>query len=183
NHDRFFEKQPEMARVYLEPDVIYLQDSGCEIEGLRFWGSPWQPSFMDWAFNLPRMGEKLRAKWKLLPMDTDVLITHGPPYGVLDEVRPRMTAWGPVEEGSGNLGCEKLAIRLTTVRPRLHVFGHIHDGAGFLQKGGTTYINASVCDEDYKPVNPVLMVDLGHDGIPKVTATALGKRAHRRTKA
>lgn len=57
NHDRFFEKQPEMARAYLEPDVIYLQDSGCEIEGLRFWGSPWQPWFMDWAFNLPQRGE------------------------------------------------------------------------------------------------------------------------------
>jgi len=106
-----------------------------------------------------------------------------PPASTTSRKKSRVTAWGSVGEGSGNLGCEKLAIRLTTVRPRLHVFGHIHDGAGFLQKGGTTYINASVCDEDYKPVNPVLMVDLGHDGIPKVTATALGKRAHRRTKA
>lgn len=116
-------------------------------------------------------------------MDTDVLITHGPPYGVLDKVRPQMTAWGPVEEGSGNQGCEELAIRLAVVRPRVHVFGHIHDGAGFLPKDGTTYINASVCDEDYKPVNPVQVVVLGPKGIPKVTATALGKRAHRRTKA
>jgi len=149
-----------MARAYLEPDVIYLQDSGCEIEGLRFWGSPWQPWFMDWAFNLPRKGEKLRAKWNLIPMDTDVLITHGPPYGVLDEVRPRMTAWGPAEEGSGHLGCEELAIRLAAVRPRVHVFGHIHDGYGIHKQAGTTYVNASICTEEYRPTNPPIVIDL-----------------------
>ncbi|MDP2877638.1 MAG: metallophosphatase domain-containing protein [Holophaga sp.] len=121
NHDRFFEKQPEMARAYLEPDVIYLQDSGCQIEGVHFWGSPWQPWFMDWAFNLPRKGEKLREKWNLIPMDTDVLITHGPPHGILDEVRPCMTAWGMAEEGSGPLGCEELAIRLAAARRQLHL--------------------------------------------------------------
>lgn len=179
NHDRFFQKQPEMARAYLEPDVIYLEDSGCEIEGLRFWGSPWQPWFMDWAFNLPRKGERLREKWNLIPKDTDVLITHSPPHGILDEVRPRMTAWGAMEEGSGHLGCEELAIRLAVVRPRLHVFGHIHDGAGFLQKDGTTFVNAAICDEDYEPLNPALVVDLS-EGLAGVTRSLPGKRQMRR---
>lgn len=183
NHDRFFEQQPEMARAYLEPDIIYLQDSGCEIEGLRFWGSPWQPWFYDWAFNLPRKGIKLREKWNLIPMDTDVLITHCPPYGILDEVRTRMTAWGPTEEGSGPLGCEELAIRLAAVRPRLHVFGHIHDSYGVLQRGDTTFVNASVCNEDYAPVNPVWTVDLEPGGQPVVSATLPGKRRRRKAKA
>jgi len=172
NHDRFFEQQPEIARAYLEPEIIYLQDSGCEIGGLRFWGSPWQPWFNDWAFNLPRKGAGLREKWNLIPMDTDVLITHGPPYGILDEVRARRTAWGPSEEGSGPLGCEELATRLRSVQPRLHVFGHIHDGYGVLQSGDMTFVNASVCDEDYRPVNPVWVVDLEPGGRPVVSTTS-----------
>jgi len=180
NHDRFFETQPEIARAYLEPDVFYLQDSGCEIEGIRFWGAPWQPWFMDWAFNLPKKGAKLRERWNLIPMDTDVLITHCPPYGVLDSLRPRITAWGPAEEGSEPLGCEELAIRLASVKPRLHVFGHIHDGYGFLQMGGTTYVNASVCNEDYEAIHPVLVVDLEPNGSPKVIGTTTGERQRRR---
>lgn len=180
NHDRFFEQQPELARAYLEPEILYLQDSGCQIEGLRFWGAPWQPWFCDWAFNLPRRGERLRKKWNLIPLDTDVLITHGPPHGVLDEVRARMTAWGPSEDGSGPLGCEELAIRLATVKPRLHVFGHIHDGYGFIEKGDTTHVNASVCDEDYRPVNPVWVVDVEPGKRPVVRATPPGKRKQRK---
>ncbi|MBP1627135.1 MAG: metallophosphoesterase [Holophagaceae bacterium] len=180
NHDRCFEEAPELARTCLGPDILYLQDSGCEIGGLRFWGAPWQPWFCDWAFNLPRGGPGLREKWNLIPMDTDVLITHGPPHKVLDEVRPRMTPWGLPEEGSGPLGCEELAIRLTAVKPHLHIFGHIHDGYGFLEQGGTTYVNASVCDEDYHPVNPVWIVDLEPGGKPVVSATPPGKRKQRR---
>lgn len=182
NHDRFFQQQPELARDYLEPDFIYLQDSGCEIEGIRFWGSPWQPWFMNWAFNLPRQGVALREKWNLIPIDTEVLITHCPPHGILDEVRPRMTGWGMPEEGSGRLGCEDLAIRLASVRPRLHVFGHIHDGYGFLQKNGTTYVNASICNEDYAPRNPVLMVDLEREGPPVILPTPPGTKAQKRAR-
>ncbi|WP_005034601.1 metallophosphatase domain-containing protein [Holophaga foetida] len=180
NHDRLFEQQPEVARAMMGPGILYLQDSGCEIEGLRFWGSPWQPWFQSWAFNLPRKGAKLREKWNLIPIDTDALITHGPPHGILDSVRPRMTAWGPSEEGSGPLGCEELAIRLATVRPRLHVFGHIHDGYGFAEKDSTTYVNASVCNEDYQPVNPIWIVDLEPGGKAEVYATPPGKRHPRK---
>jgi Icc-related predicted phosphoesterase len=126
---------------------------------------------MDWAFNLPRSGTRIREKWNLIPLDTDVLITHGPGHGILDAVRPRMTPWGMEEEGRGPLGCEELAIRLASVKPLLHVFGHIHDGYGFHQKDGTTYINASICDEAYKPVHPVLVVDLERGETPQVSTT------------
>jgi predicted phosphodiesterase len=169
NHDWFFQKQPERARAYLGPDVIYLQDSGCEIEGLTFWGSPWQPWFMDWAFNLPRKGAKLREKWNLIPFDTDILITHSPPYRILDQVKPRRTKWGQEEEpGSGPLGCEELAIRLQIVRPKLHVFGHIHDAYGHEEWNGTIYVNASICDEQYRPVNRAVIIDVNVNTSPKV---------------
>lgn len=161
NHDRFFEQQPGLARLYLEePGVTYLQDSGLQIEGVRFWGSPWQPWFMDWAFNLPRKGEALRQRWNLIPVDTDVLVTHCPPHGVLDQVRPRRTSFGVEEEGSGPLGCEELRIRLPAVKPALHVFGHIHDGYGVMRHGKTTFANACICTEDYEPTNIPLVFDL-----------------------
>lgn len=180
NHDRFFEEEPELARAYLEPGIIYLQDSGCEIAGIRFWGSPWQPWFYNWAFNLPRKGAKLREKWSLIPLDTDVLITHGPPHGTLDAVQPRFTPLGMTQAGTGPLGCEELAIRLHVVQPRLHVFGHIHGGYGCREQNGTTFVNASVCDEDYHPVNPVWVVDLEPGTPPTVSAPLPGKRRCKR---
>lgn len=62
------------------------------------------------------------------------------------------------------------------MKPRLHVFGHIHDGHGFLEREATTFVNASVCDEDYHPVNPAWIVDLEPGGRPMVHATRPGKR-------
>jgi Icc-related predicted phosphoesterase len=84
------------------------------------------------------------------------------------------------EEGSGPLGCEELAIRLATVQPLLHVFGHIHGGYGFHKKAGTTYINASVCDEAYIPVHPVLVVDLKQGKTPQVSTTPPSVRTLRK---
>ncbi len=160
NHDWFFQQQPELARVYLEPDVNYLQDSGIEIGGIKFWGSPWQPWFHDWAFNLPRKGEKIREKWNLIPMDTDVLITHGPLHGVLDAVRTRHARTDEVIGTSGPLGCEELAIRVATVKPKVHIFGHIHDSYGTLDRDGTRFVNACICDEAYRPVNAPMVIDI-----------------------
>ena len=169
NHDWFFQKQPDFARSYIEQNAIYLQDSGCEIEGLKFWGSPWQPWFMDWAFNLPRKGARLREMWNQIPFDTDVLITHCPPHSILDEVHPRIGGWDlEQQKGSGPLGCEELAIRLKAVCPKLHVFGHIHDSYGHLVKDGTTYVNASICDENYRPINRPVVLDVDVvEGQPK----------------
>lgn len=160
NHDRFFQQQPELARAYLDSGVIYLEDSGCEIEGLHFWGSPWQPWFMDWAFNLPRKGPQLRERWGLIPSETDVLVTHCPAFGVLDQVHPK----GQTDSGTGPLGCEELAARLQHLRPRLHIFGHIHDSYGCLWQGQTLAVNASICDEDYRPVHKPVVIDWDSKG-------------------
>lgn len=162
NHDFFFEKNQRPMHLIEGPGIHYLQDSGVEIDGIRFWGSPYQPWFYDWAFNLPRNGEELRQKWNLIPVHTDVLITHGPPHGVLDRV-PR-----PPPQGEELVGCEKLALRLRVLKTRLHVFGHIHCGYGTKQAPATInyatparlYVNASICNESYKPVNPPIIVEI-----------------------
>lgn len=145
NHDWCFQTMFTAAAMGFP---IVLCDSGIEIEGLKFWGSPWQPEFYNWAFNLPR-GQALKAKWDLIPNDTDVLITHGPPHGILDRT-----------DRGEHVGCEDLTEALVRVRPKLHVFGHIHHGAGQFDSGSTIFVNASICDERYNPVNPPIAVDL-----------------------
>lgn len=149
NHDVTFERDPITSRVVLGDACTYLQDQETVIAGVRFYGSPWQPYFCDWAFNL-RRGEPLRAKWDLIPLDTDVLITHGPPYGILDLV--------PYD--NEHVGCRELGKRITIVQPKVHIFGHIHEGYGHDRKGGIDYYNVSVCTGDYKPINPVTVIDI-----------------------
>lgn len=147
NHDWGFQISPENARAALT-NAIYLEDSGVEIEGLRFYGSPWQPWFMDWAFNL-RTDAELRSKWDLIPDGTDVLITHGPPRGILDRT---VTL--------DDVGCLELRRVVERIAPRLHIFGHIHEGYGQTVVGETTFVNAATCNLFYRPVNPPVVVDL-----------------------
>ncbi len=147
NHDFGFERQPAAARALIR-HAVYLQDEAFTIDGVRFWGSPWQPWFYDWAFNLER-GAEIRAKWDLIPEDTDVLITHGPPLG-----------HGDRNTRGEEVGCADLLARIREVGPRYHVFGHIHEAYGTTVEGATTYVNASVCDFRYRPVNPPVVLDL-----------------------
>jgi predicted phosphohydrolase len=151
NHDFGFERMAEQAEALVPANVIYLRDAGCEVEGLRLWGSPWQPWFMDWAFNLER-GPEIAEKWAMIPDDVQVLITHGPPLGVLDLTQNR-----PPEHA----GCADLGIRITQLPDlRLHVFGHIHEGYGRVEQGGVTFVNASICDAGYVPRNRAVVVEI-----------------------
>ena len=151
NHDWLFETSNHLARTLLDSSIHYLQDSAVEIENLKIYGSPWQPRFFDWAFNLMR-GTELAKKWKLIPNDIDVLITHGPPHGILDEVINKYS--------TENTGCEELRQRVEAIRPKLHVFGHIHCCYGTAEKFNVTFVNASNCDENYMPENPPSLVQL-----------------------
>jgi len=155
NHDWLFEKNNERARALLDRSITYLQDSSVEIDGLKIYGSPWQPRFFDWAFNLNR-GPEMAEKWKLIPDDTDILVTHGPPNGILDSV-PRV--WG-----DELTGCEELRSKVDRLavigRLKLHVFGHIHCGYGTTVENGVRFVNASTCDEGYDPIQPPIVVDL-----------------------
>lgn len=154
NHDWLFETDNDVARRLLDPSIIYLQDSSTEIDGLKIYGSPWQPRFFDWAFNLNR-GYEMAEKWAMIPDDIDFLITHGPPHGILDLV-PR-NGWDE------NTGCEELRKRVEQIaaigRLRLHIFGHIHCGYGVHEEFGVKFVNASCCDEQYNPTQPPIVVD------------------------
>lgn len=149
NHDWLFERNRQRAEYLTSwPNVIYLQDALTEIDGIRFYGAPWQPRFCDWAFNLDR-GEAIKRKWDLI-QPCDVLITHGPPWGVLDYV----------QLGSEHIGCEELLKAVGRVRPRVHVFGHIHGGYGEATIEGIHFVNASICDEAYRTTNKPIVIDL-----------------------
>lgn len=152
NHEMLLERDPAVAEICLT-NCTYLKDSFVIIDGKKFYGSPWQPTFMNWAFNLPR-GEKLKAKWDLIPDDIDVLITHGPPHMVLDEA-PDIYTGKP-----RNVGCEELMKAVERVKPKFHCFGHIHEGYGQLVKNGTHFINASICDMGYRPINKPIIFKL-----------------------
>lgn len=146
NHDWQMEQYAKTQPVFHHAE--YLQDSSVEIDGIRFYGAPWQPQFYDWAFNLPR-GEALAEKWSTIPANTDVLITHCPPQGVLDKIY----------DGTA-VGCEALAETIERVQPRLHVFGHIHEDYGSCKIGNTTFVNACSCTFRYQPLNPCVLFDL-----------------------
>jgi len=133
NHDWCFEREEAAARRLLT-DVTYLQDEAVTVEGLKIYGSPWQPWFLDWAFNLQR-GPDLAARWAKIPDDTDVLITHGPPSGIGDRT-----------SGGGHAGCEDLLRRVRQIAPRLHVFGHIHEARGRWTIDDTAFVNACCAD-------------------------------------
>jgi Icc-related predicted phosphoesterase len=150
NHDWGFQSRNfDLDEVFwpYKGRISYLEDESVEIGGVKFYGSPWQPEFYNWAFNLPRNGWELEEVWSKIPEDTDILITHGPAYGYVDRVI------GKPE----HLGCEKLIGRILEVKPSLHVCGHIHSGNGIACNDSTTFINASVLDESYlykyKPYN------------------------------
>lgn len=141
NHDFCFENN-KTESVKKLTNCIYLEDSGIEIEGIKFWGSPWQPWFLDFAFNLKKESDR-KKKWDLIPEDIDVLITHSPPHKILDKTFAGI-----------NAGCEELAKAVKRIKPKVHIFGHIHEGYGNYSDEYTDYINASVCTKAYAPVNP-----------------------------
>ncbi|SNC59297.1 Predicted phosphoesterase [Marinobacter sp. es.048] len=150
NHDWVFQETPALAREALS-NAFYLEDSGISLQGVNFWGSPWTPVFMDWAFMLEG-GQALFDKWKLIPDNTHVLITHGPPKGFGDEVDTGLRFQ--------NVGCIHLLDRVDEVSPKAHIFGHIHEGYGEYLRGSTLLINASTCTERYEPTNAPIVLDI-----------------------
>ncbi len=156
NHDTGFEDTPQQARDWLQSagPIIYLQDSSVELEvdgeKVKIYGSPWQPFFCNWAFNL-RTDAELKAKWDMIPKDTDVLITHGPPFKLRD-----------VTVNSEHVGCRELRKAVQRVKPKLHVFGHIHESYSVEEWNGTFFANASICNHRYHPVNAPLVFELNN---------------------
>ena len=114
--------------------------------------SPWQPEFCAWAFNVQRESERIRSIWDEIPLDTDILITHGPPHSILDATK-----------NGEHVGCKFLYQRVQLVKPKLHVFGHIHEAYGKQddkEKSPTIFVNAATCDLRYRPEQPPIVIDL-----------------------
>jgi len=150
NHDLPLDFEGAKARELLTA-VTYLQDTGVTIGGIKFYGSPWQPDHRFWAFNLQRHSLELKAKWDAVPDDTDVLITHTPPWGILD-----FSA-----SAQESVGCESLRRRLEYgLKPKLHIFGHVHEGRGFEDNNGTLHVNAASLDLAYEPYAKPVVVDI-----------------------
>lgn len=154
NHDFCLQFQNTYTENLLTqyPTLTLLQNSGVVIGGFSFWGSPYSPAFGNWAFMFQR-GEQAKELWKNIPEKTDVLITHGPPYAMLDRVI----------RNTEPQGCEELAFRVRQIKPRLHVFGHIHESygeGGNLTVGSTQFVNASLLNEQYQPINMPILIEL-----------------------
>lgn len=158
NHDRYCEINPEIFETlvddYVEQNVIYLKDDMIEVEGLKIYGTPWQPYFCDWAFNIPE-SDRLISLYQNIPEDLDILITHCPPYNILDKSHDYRNG----EEPLGSKELETVLLELGEHHPKIHCFGHIHGDGGNVLTDGTCYINASVCDENYNPINKIVTID------------------------
>jgi len=141
----------EAIKGYLQKRCIYLEDEEVNVNGFRIYGSPWQPEFCGWAFNLPR-GQQIASKWKEIPSNIDILITHGPPLG-----------HGDLCTNEARAGCLDLLWQIQTrVKPKYHLFGHIHEGYGMTTDRQTIFVNASACNSHYNKnkLNPPIVFDL-----------------------
>lgn len=149
NHDFYFERKSlQQINAMLPPTVFYLNDSGVEINGVRIWGSPVTPWYFNWAFNRKR-GPAILKHWQQIPQGTQILITHGPAFGIHDTVI-----------NGKNAGCKDLLEHVQKIKPQVHICGHIHEGYGQLKRNETKYINASLLNESYELVNKPVVFEL-----------------------
>jgi Icc-related predicted phosphoesterase len=143
NHDFNMDKM----LGHFDQDVIYLQDNEVTIDGVIFYGSPWTPPFYDWAFM--KNEDQLARQWDLIPEDCDVLITHGPPYSILDK------------NGEGErCGSVTLYDRIKELKLRHHIFGHIHESYGSEEIAGTTFHNVCSLNGQYRITNKPVVIEL-----------------------
>lgn len=151
NHDRLFEDYRIIAKGLLSQysNVIYLEDSGIEIEGIKFWGSPVSKPFNNWAFN--KSEARLAQHWSAIPDDIDILITHNPPHSIMD-----YTSFSRENIGSKSLYIEVFK----RIKPKIHCFGHVHEEYGIREINGIRFINASLLDDKYELCNLPTVVEL-----------------------
>lgn len=152
NHDFVFAYEPERLHDFQWPGS-YLKDSGIEWEGVHFWGTPWANELAGWPFTIPE--HELAHYWDMIPVNTQILVVHGPPRGYGDTVIGSLTG-DPLPVGSTTL--VQAIDRLPKLR--LVVYGHIHEGAGVYRRGNVLLVNASLMDVHYEPTNPVRMMDI-----------------------
>ena len=134
--------------VTTNSNIIYLENSDVTVYGYKIYGSPVQPYFYDWGFNVRR--HKIGEIWEKIPIDTEILVTHGPPLG-----------FGDMNEDNEHVGCADLlkCVR-EKVKPIIHAFGHIHNDYGMWKDENTIYLNAAVLDIAYNIARNGIVIDL-----------------------
>jgi len=147
NHDFYLEKNSAHTDAIIPNKINYLMDSGIRIENVNFWGSPFTPGDGHWAFNKTR-GSQISHHWNIIPQNTDFLITHGPPFGILDEL-----------DNKHHIGCEKLAKRIRNLKLKHHLFGHVHNDYGIVRTKTIVFINSASLDEKYRSINAPLIIN------------------------
>lgn len=147
NHDFLAEHDWALAKsLFTKAKLIH--DQQIEIDGKKIYGSAWTPEFNGWAF-ATHGSVDAKEKWGRIPEDTNILITHGPPEGILDAV-PVINHYDGTLKYNRYAGCPQLLKRVGSLSLSHHVFGHIHEQHGFINEGGKTFINASMLDGSYR---------------------------------
>jgi Icc-related predicted phosphoesterase len=148
NHDWLAQREPGITKDLCDQNNIKLLiNEGIQIEGINIWGSPVTPFFCNWAFNA--FSDELKKTWNLIPENLDILITHGPPYNILDK--------NGLDQ---SCGCNFLFDEIQKKKPRCHIFGHIHENNGLKEFNGTKFYNVSICNDCYRIENEVMEIDL-----------------------
>lgn len=144
NHDICWQTQAYWANQ----DLQNLHEHYFTIDGIKFYCASWSVQYGDWAYMLPE--RLLKHEWPKIPSDTDVLITHGPPYRILD-----------FNYAGNPCGSESLREEvLNRIKPKIHAFGHVHESYGALEKNGIAFINAAICDRSYSPDNNPIVIEI-----------------------
>lgn len=174
NHELYLEQGLPTSRAWFTdhcPNAHLLIDEAVTIEGIKIYGSPATPFFCDWAWNRApgakraechiaygqiKYANPIVPHWNAIPDDVNILITHGPPYGILDT-----TTYADGSPRNEPLGCSDLMKRIKELKDLdLHFFGHIHHPGGTqLHRDGVSFYNAAICDETYYPSNPLTILD------------------------
>lgn len=149
NHDFLAETIYKSGKPVFK-NAVYLVDETYHFNGINFYGSPWLPDLEGWANYLP--DNKRKEKWELIPDSTDVLITHTPPFGILDKPRSERS-----------IGCNFLSEAIQRVKPKIHCFGHVHASPGVVNDSGIEFINATMVNSKmevvYEPIIRILEID------------------------
>ena len=132
NHDTSIESRLFTKKDFKDRGIIYLEHESIEIEGIKIFGSPYTPEYNNWAFNRSR--NKLGRIWDSIPDDTDILITHGPPKGILDSASRD-------KNNHEHAGCSALLKRVLKIQPKIHIMGHLHDNEDNLNNGTFKLLN------------------------------------------
>jgi len=161
NHEEWVEKNFQLAKDIAQkvcPRIHFIDEGLVEIDGIKIWCSAITPWFYSWAWNRRRTIEEantfggpwIKDHWGKIPLDTDILVTHGPAYGILDEV---ILPNGDSSDPPRNVGCEELLSVIQSVKPAIHICGHVHSGYGEKHIDGVSFFNSAICDEKYYPSN------------------------------